>query len=206
MCKRSERNISIRLSDFDCKKLANLCGEYGITLSELFENFVGDLIGSAYTNGSDERMLANDWFNRCSFGMFPPRTLLNHLLHYGYDPDKYFDWIIQLDVAFKEIQYLGDHPEEADSSDIPFLNDMISDCKKSIKSMTEGWSPDYEFNLTDEIHSIAKWIDEKNQIIHNPSYEPKCEAEFSKLDNEIMLSAFADNYSDVKQDCYTLSI
>lgn len=50
-------------------------GEYGLTIGELIENFVGDLVDGTYSNGS-ERMYAQQWFERCWFGMFPEPSLL----------------------------------------------------------------------------------------------------------------------------------
>lgn len=66
-----ERKITVKLSDADCDRLARKCGEHGLTIGELIENFVGDLVGGTYSNGSDERDYADQWFERCWFGMFP---------------------------------------------------------------------------------------------------------------------------------------
>lgn len=51
-----------------------------MTVSKLLENFIADLIDGTFSNGSDERDLAKQWFNRCWFGMFPEKTFLNFLL------------------------------------------------------------------------------------------------------------------------------
>lgn len=75
-----DRKITVKLSDADCDRLARKCGEHGLTIGELIENFVGDLVDGTYSNGSDERYYADQWFERCWFGMFPEPTLLNHLL------------------------------------------------------------------------------------------------------------------------------
>ena len=88
-----ERKITVKLSDADCDRLARKCGEHGLTIGELIENFVGDLVGGTYSNGSDERDYADQWFERCWFGMFPEPTLLNHLLHLGYEPEHYLFWL-----------------------------------------------------------------------------------------------------------------
>ena len=50
-----ERKITVKLSDADCDRLARKCGKHGLTIGELIENFVGDLVGGTYSNGSDER-------------------------------------------------------------------------------------------------------------------------------------------------------
>ena len=36
-----ERKITVKLSDADCDRLARKCGEHGLTIGELIENFVG---------------------------------------------------------------------------------------------------------------------------------------------------------------------
>lgn len=75
-----ERTITLKLSDADCKRIANKVGKHGITIGQLFENFIGDLVFGTYSNGSDERYMAEQWFQRCWFGMFPEETLLRYLL------------------------------------------------------------------------------------------------------------------------------
>lgn len=44
-----ERKITVKLSDADCDRLARKCGEHGLTIGELIENFVGDLVGGTYS-------------------------------------------------------------------------------------------------------------------------------------------------------------
>ena len=56
-----ERNITLNLSDADCDRLSDLCGEHNITVSKLLENFIGDLVEGTRSNGSDERELAQSW-------------------------------------------------------------------------------------------------------------------------------------------------
>ena len=51
-----ERKITVKLSDADCDRLARKCGEHGLTIGELIENFVGDLVGGTYSNGIIENM------------------------------------------------------------------------------------------------------------------------------------------------------
>lgn len=47
--RQSERKITVKLSDADCDRLARKCGKYGLTIGELIENFVGDLVGGTYS-------------------------------------------------------------------------------------------------------------------------------------------------------------
>lgn len=99
-----ERKITVKLSDADCERLVRTCGENGLTVGELIENFVGDLVGGTYSNGSDERMYAEQWFERCWFGMFPEPTLLNHLLCWGYEPEDYLDMLEDVESIKSDIE------------------------------------------------------------------------------------------------------
>ena len=99
-----ERKITVKVSDADCDRLARKCGKHGLTIGELIENFVGDLVGGTYSNGSDERDYADQWFERCWFGMFPEPTLLNHLLNLGYEPEHYLDMLENVETIKSDIE------------------------------------------------------------------------------------------------------
>lgn len=100
-----ERTIKIKLSDADCERLAKKCGECGLTIGELFENFAGDLVDGTYSNGSDERMCANNWFERCGFPFHPKDTLLKELLSRD---ENIYDFI----VTYDEMKYFQEHPDK----------------------------------------------------------------------------------------------
>lgn len=79
-----KRYIPISLSDADCERLAIKAGEVGLTVDELLRNFIGDLVDGTYSNGSDERMYANQWFERTCIFHSSHNTLLIYLLNtYG---------------------------------------------------------------------------------------------------------------------------
>ena len=61
------RTYNLKLSDADYQRLSEKAGSCNMTAEELLENFIGDLVYGTYTNGSDERMYANEWFDRCGF-------------------------------------------------------------------------------------------------------------------------------------------
>lgn len=64
----AERSFTLKLSDADVERLFIKAGGAGLTVSELLENFLGDLLDGTYSNGSDERDYAERWFDRCWFG------------------------------------------------------------------------------------------------------------------------------------------
>ena len=156
-----DRKITVKLSDADCDRLARKCGKHGLTIGELIENFVGDLVGGTYSNGSDERDYADQWFERCWFGMFPEPTLLNHLLCWGYDPEDYLNVMDNIETAKEDKKYLEEHPEEADEEEASYLDDDIADWEEELKRMREDWKQEKESNMDEEIELLKKWVKEK---------------------------------------------
>lgn len=75
-----ERTIKLKLSDADCWRLSKKAAYLGISIPDLLENFIGDLVAGTYSNGSDERMYANAWYERCGFGMQQDDTFVAYLL------------------------------------------------------------------------------------------------------------------------------
>ena len=72
--------IKIHLDQEDGKGLAKAAGRVGLTVSELLESFIADLICGKESNGSDERMYAQQWLDRCAFSRMGKDTLLRYLL------------------------------------------------------------------------------------------------------------------------------
>lgn len=75
-----ERTVILNLSDADCIRVAKLAGSHGISVEQLLENFIGDLVDGTYSNGSEEHTYANQYFESCWFGMYPEKTLLKYLV------------------------------------------------------------------------------------------------------------------------------
>lgn len=79
-----KRMVELELSDADVKRIAEKAGAHGLTVGKLLESFIGDLVYGTYSNGSDERDLAGQWFDRCWFGMFPEMTFFSYLVEWGW--------------------------------------------------------------------------------------------------------------------------
>jgi len=172
-----ERKITVKLSDADCDRLARKCGEHGLTIGELIENFVGDLVGGTYSNGSDERDYADQWFERCWFGMFPEPTLLNHLLNLGYEPEHYLDMLenvetIKSDIEitkqniaepsdeWKDIVYHKYNDDRTSYECVPCYN-SVDEYIASEKEDLESYKADLEEALEELKDMRADWKPEK---------------------------------------------
>ena len=100
-----KRVLELKLSDEDVKRISEKAGAVGLSVAELIENFIGDLVCGTYSNGSDERMYAEQWFERCGFGMFPENTFLRYLVEWGGGVDNVTEILRQ---------YFINHPQSID--------------------------------------------------------------------------------------------
>lgn len=78
-----DRTVTIRLSDTDCVRLAQKAGAVGMTVGDLLQFFIRDLVCSIQSNGSDERDLAAQWFDRVGFELWADNTFLRWLIRHG---------------------------------------------------------------------------------------------------------------------------
>ena len=173
-----ERMIAVRLSDADCVRLAEKCGRNGLTVAELLENFIGDLVGGTFTNGSDEERCANEWFDCCWFGMKPEPTLLQHLLDNWMDPEEYLEIFEAVKDARAELDDLKEHPEEEGAEEsASCLKDFVVHKEKELEEMRSGWNPEGEPDMDLEVRRIKNWVRDRdalkggNDNFPDPSYE-----------------------------------
>lgn len=125
------RTIIVNLSDADVKRLAEKSGEGGLTISELLENFIGDLVNGTYSNGSDERMYAEQWYQRCWFAMFSDDTFLKFLLLWG-DLDDFIDLMNEMESSKKEMAEVTADAEDCSAEEREELQEYINDLQKEI--------------------------------------------------------------------------
>lgn len=163
-----ERKIAIKLSDADCERISNLCGEHNITVADLLESFIGDLVGGTYTNGSDERMYARNYFERCWFGMFPEETLLNFLLYMGYDVyDDFLEIIDDIENGYAELEDYKKDPSVFDEEEIEFLKTDIEDWEKQIAEIKSDYLKKNEkADWEKEVEKVNEWWKAKERLIN----------------------------------------
>ena len=61
------RAFMLDLSYRDIKEFSKLAKEYGTTPERILQGFICDLIDGTQTHGSDERDLAQQYVDRCSY-------------------------------------------------------------------------------------------------------------------------------------------
>lgn len=159
-----ERYVKLNLSDADCERISKKAGKHGLTVGELLENFIGDLVDGTYSNGSDERDRAEQWFERCWFGMFPEPTLLRYFLEWGMDIEDFL-------ILYDELQYYKENPEEYEKEKAECAKNgeerlwIEEEYHDSIDSFLREQDKDKEkINIENEVKLCRDWLDNKQAL------------------------------------------
>lgn len=151
------RTITLELSDADCERISDQAAMYGLTVGELLQNFIGDLVDGTYSNGSDERMYADQYCERCWFSWFN-KNLLNHLARDLRDVEDFLD-------TWNEKQYSEEHPEEYADDRAELVDGEKLWFEEEIEEAMKFWKPDYEIKMNDEISICKKWLEERKRML-----------------------------------------
>ena len=129
-----ERTIYLNLSDADCKRISTYAAKANITVSQLLESFIGDLVNGTYTNGSDERDCAQRWFERCGYGMYSEKTFLRYILEEGDDVEFLLNDLEGIKKSKELIQTLKENLQKKLTVSEKILN-INTNGKKRIKNV-----------------------------------------------------------------------
>ncbi|SHN87986.1 hypothetical protein [Desulfitobacterium chlororespirans] len=164
-----DREVKLRLSDADVLRLSEKAGIAGLTIGELLTSFIGDLVYGTYANGSDERMYANQWFDRCWFGMFPDKTFLRYLLEGDelsgilfneQDIEQGKEWLAEME-AFPDKDSDAQEEIAGLKADIAFWQKNIDD---TFACFAE-WCGDPHRTLDEEMKKVREWKNSYNSMI-----------------------------------------
>lgn len=141
-----KRTFHLELSDADIERLAIKAAQAGLTIEDLLQSFIGDLVCGTYSNGSDERMYAQDWYDRCWFGSYAPATsLLQHLARND-AVNEALDLREQLRSLLGELVDEDLTPEER--------SEVEEDIKRLRKELAELYGP---FTDPAELQKVLDW-------------------------------------------------
>lgn len=177
------RAYSLNLSDADVKRIAKAAGAYGLTVSELLENFIGDLVAGTYSNGSDERMYAEQWAERCWFSLDPEKNLVQYLCTeaWEYDFSDLMDILERIDDIKSDIEITEKHIAEPDDKWQDLVYHKYNDDRTSYESI-----PCY--------NSVEEYVASEKQDLVN--YQEALEESLEELKN--YRNSF-DTYMDGKE-------
>lgn len=165
---RRKRTVNLNLSDEDCDLLYELCGKHDITISEIFESFINDLVDGDYSSGSDERHYINSWFNRC-FGE-TTETLLSYLV-WQYDVREFLYLIDAIAKAERTLEDYKTNTAQYDLKEVEVLEEEMQDnlayWKEQYDDIMSEWLTGHpEADLEKEIENVRKWYREKEHMIN----------------------------------------
>ena len=161
-----KRAFSLELTDTETAAFIEKCFRDGTTPAEVLEGFICDLTGAERTRGSDERMYAGQYYERCGYGFFfsgEYRTFTQWLLHeYGeYSLKEIIDSLDDIKTFEEEIAYLKEHPDECEEGEIEDLEAELNGSKETIEEYYQGYTknttkPD---TLEDGIKGVREYLE-----------------------------------------------
>ena len=114
----------------------------GTTPAEVLEGFINDLVASDQSRGSDERMYAQQYYDRCGYGYSFDnfRTFTQWmLLYYPDELQCIADAVDDVKTFKEEITYLQEHPEEDEPGRIEELQAEIADSEAYINDFYQDY-------------------------------------------------------------------
>lgn len=128
------RPFTLELSDADMLSFYRLAAANGTTPAEILAGFIGDLIDGTYSHGSDERLFAEQYFERCCYELVAPYTFLLWAIRSGKD-DFIIDLLDDRKTATEEIAYLNDHTEEATPENVKSWENDLQQIEQELREL-----------------------------------------------------------------------
>lgn len=157
-----ERKLTVELTDETLIDFVELCFRDGTTPAEVLGGFINDLVCGNHSRGSDERDLANAYYDRCGYGYF-------------YQARDFLQWALAYDAVGTIADYLKD----------------IAEIEEEIAFLTEnpgkGEEEDIERNRGYIAANMNDIEDLFRQFCKEEKIEPKFEEELEKIKNYIAL-------------------
>lgn len=132
-----ERSVILRLSEADCKRIAEKAGRAGLSVGELLEGFIGDLVDGTYSHGSDERMYAEQWYDRCGFSYVQEIegvSFLQFLMDFDQLDDVLELWS-DIKCAKEEIAHAEAHPDEWEPEELAEVRDDLAEWQQELNDI-----------------------------------------------------------------------
>lgn len=154
--KSLKRIVSIRLYQDEVEELCRKSGKVGLSIVELFENFVADLICGTHTNGSDERMYIEQWFDRCYFSIMPEETFLSYLLEM-----REIDRVLECWEILQELKEL-EEPDCYDKEELEIQQNTLEEYFQEYRTYTRE---PVEDQLEAAMEKVLEWNKEREHLL-----------------------------------------
>lgn len=164
-----KRTLELELSDADVRRISEKAGGCGLTVEELIQSFIGDLVYGTYSNGSDERMYAQQWFERCGFDYFSEQSFLRYLILMGGLDCVLENWD-EMQRQKAELKDMEANLETIDPDDKEYALGEIRYCSEEI----DGYWREYaerentaHGTLDGEMKVVLEWRERYNKILES---------------------------------------
>lgn len=150
-----ECKLTLKLTGEDADRICRKAGEAEITVTELLQEFIGDLIHGRHTGGSDERDCADMWFNRRYSMLCDNNDFVRYALMY-YNVDE----LLRVQESIEEYEEMLQDEEYEEDWD--GLRENVEAWKSELEEVYAGfleWSEPKkaEKNLDEDMQRLAAW-------------------------------------------------
>lgn len=152
------RIFELKLSDADYRRIAEKAAEAELTAEELLESFIGDLVRGTYSNGSDERELANQWYDRCGYSYYNNHSFLHYLIS-EYALDDFVDAWLDFDVYRDDVENCKAELENPSSDWNQHIKSDGSPAYATLEEYLQSVKDDCE-SFTDDMNAAAEEVEE----------------------------------------------
>ena len=159
-----EKTITVNLSEADCDRLYNLCGEHGLTVSGLLEHFIGNLVQGTKSCDSVEEDVVRLWMDRCGFTVRSDKSkksLVQHLLE-GFEADRFGQVLEFIEDTETDMEKYKKSPELFVNHAVEQLKEMYDYWEKEYRQYIKEYVELYpEADMETEISVVKAWYAEK---------------------------------------------
>lgn len=162
-----ERTVTLRLTDDDCKRLMNRCSYAGMSVPELLEQFIADLTGGAFCNGSDECELVTKWYFRSQFCPCNPANLIQWTAVNLYGLSSLSQLLEDIESAVECLKDYEINPERYDDEEIIFCKEDLLDWQDELRDIKTQYMHDNPLADWDrEVEIYKKWYHESFNFLN----------------------------------------
>lgn len=158
------RQIELNLSEADCRRVYVTCATYGIAISELLENFIGDLVRGAISNGSDEHIMAEQYFYTMLPNIRRPRPLTAWMMDEEID---LLDLYYEIENGRGELKSYEKNPDSYNGEEIGYLKIDLADWENKFNEYKSRYLKKYpDADWDEEFEFARKCWQEKEVLIY----------------------------------------
>ncbi len=157
------RQVTLQLSDMHCEEIFKICGKRNLTVSQLLETFLKDLLGEEPSVfESNECALAKRWLEEYDFYHKPNNNLLVFLDEYGVDVQEFSQLGYNIDIiqeTLKNVKFF-EEDEENIRVELKTYEEEFNDYKS--RFLKENPDADWE----KELKEVRTWLSAGYQFLY----------------------------------------